>query len=89
MKITTVKLFVIALFITSLGFSQTTTFNFTGSIQTYTVSSTGTYHFELWGAQGGEIISYLPSSTGGKGGYASGDITLTSGQIIYIYVGGK
>ncbi len=49
----------------------------------------GTYKLEVWGAQGG----YYDSSqgAGAKGGYtyATYEVTPTSGQYIYIYVGGQ
>ena len=51
---------------------------------TYTVPYTGDYKLETWGAQGGGNASY----TGGYGGYASGNISLTKGQILYLNVGG-
>lgn len=40
----------------------------------------GIYKLETWGAQGG--------NSGGKGGYASGNITLTGDETLYFYVGG-
>nr|MBP3258668.1 prepilin-type N-terminal cleavage/methylation domain-containing protein [Bacilli bacterium] len=48
---------------------------------TYTISSgcTGTYKLEVWGAQGG--------NSGGKGGYSSGNIVLTSSDILTINIG--
>ena len=51
---------------------------------TYTVPYTGDYKLEIWGAQGGGNVSYA----GGYGGYASGNISLTKGQILYLNVGG-
>lgn len=57
-------------------------FSYTGSVQTYTVPATGKYQLEVWGAQGG-------GSAAGKGGYAKGEIYLTKGQTIRIYVGGQ
>ena len=51
---------------------------------TYTVPYTGEYKLETWGAQGGGNASYA----GGYGGYASGNISLTKGQILYLNVGG-
>ena len=60
-------------------------FAYTGNVQSITIPTAGTYKLEVWGAQGGSG-SY---STGGKGGYAKGNISLTSGTTLYIYVGGK
>jgi hypothetical protein len=60
-------------------------FSYTGGVQSYTASATGTFTLYVWGAQGGSGYS----TTGGKGGYATGEITLTAGQTINIYVGGQ
>lgn len=51
-----------------------------------TVPVTGKYKLEVWGAQGG----YYSTSygVGGKGGYSTGEINLTAGDILYVYVGG-
>ncbi|MFC4302838.1 glycine rich domain-containing protein [Cohnella boryungensis] len=62
------------------------TFNYTGNVQTFTAPSTGRYTFEVWGASGG--ISQH-STTRSKGGYAKGEIDLTEGTVINIYVGGQ
>ena len=61
-------------------------FDFFGSYYKVTVPTTGTYKLEVWGAQGG---SYNSSSQGGKGGYSYGNISLTAGDILYVYVGGQ
>ena len=52
--------------------------------QTFTAPVNGTYRFELWGAQGGSINTYL----GGLGAYTKGDIYLEKGTKLYFYVGG-
>lgn len=44
------------------------------------------YTVEAWGAQGGGDGT-LYWGVGGKGGYSTGTVTLTSGQHLYIYVG--
>ena len=68
----------------------TVDFSFTGAQQTWTVPETGSYTIEAWGAQGGNAgYNGTISTYGGKGGYASGSISLTANQIIYIYVGGQ
>ena len=59
----------------------------TSGIQEWTVPISGSYFFELWGASGGEDAKANTSNVGGKGGYASGKISLNSGDIIYILVG--
>ena len=51
--------------------------------QTFTAPANGTYRFELWGAQGGSINTYL----GGLGAYTKGDIYLEKGTKLYFYVG--
>ena len=75
------------------GVAQPTqTFNYTGSVQTFTAPVTGTYQLEVWGAQGGNAGYYSYSSAtgiGGKGGYSKGEIHLNAGQTISIYVGGQ
>ena len=53
----------------------------------------GTYKFELWGAQGGNG-RYLNSNeiredSGGKGAYASGTIFLEGLHTFYFFIGGK
>lgn len=60
-------------------------FNYTGDYQTFVVPKTGVYKLETWGAQGG----HRGSNNGGKGGYTSGTIYLTRGDILYVYVGGN
>jgi hypothetical protein len=65
-------------------------FAFTGNYQTFTAPATKTYKLEVWGAQGGFGVSSTGYSldTGGKGGYAYGNIALTKGEVLYLYVGG-
>jgi hypothetical protein len=57
-------------------------FTYTGGYQHFVVPQTGSYRLEAWGAQGG-----VWNSDVNKGGYTAGTITLTQGQIVYIYVG--
>ena len=49
--------------------------------QIFTAPTAGTYKLETWGAQGG--------NDGGEGGYATGTITLTDNENIYVVVGGQ
>ena len=56
-------------------------FDYTGSVQSYTIPLDGTYKIECWGAQGGP--------NGCKGGYTSGEIKQVKGAIFLIYVGQK
>ena len=65
-------------------------FEYTGNVQTYTITCAGTYKLEVWGAQGGTAG---PNETnqlaGGKGGYSTGTITLNKKDKLFIVVGGK
>ncbi len=65
--------------------SGSLTFNYTGSQQTWTVPGGVTsIGIECWGAEGG-----TGDVAGGRGGYAEGDLSVTPGSTIYIYVGGQ
>ncbi|MEC9209666.1 MAG: glycine rich domain-containing protein, partial [Bacteroidota bacterium] len=84
------KLLLVLLCLPLINFSQTT-FNYTGSMQTYTVPSGITLlTIEVWGAQGGSGVGFdgVPA-TGGLGGYSVGDLVVTPGQVLEIYVGGE
>ena len=58
---------------------------YSGSSKTLTLSK-GIYKLECWGAQGG---SYDETYLGGKGGYASGILTLSDTTTLYLYAGGQ
>ncbi|RJQ26060.1 hypothetical protein C4565_07530 [Candidatus Parcubacteria bacterium] len=58
----------------------------TGSLQTFTASTTGSYIIEAWGAQGGSGTG-SNSLTGGLGAYVKGTVSLTAGDVIKILVG--
>ena len=65
--------------------NNTVTFNFTGSPQSWTVpAAVCSVRIECWGAQGGD------PNTGraGQGGYSSGFLSVSAGQVLHIYVGG-
>ena len=64
---------------------QTFLYAYTGSATQIEIKDPGVYKLEVWGAQGGYRSS---SSYGGLGGYSVGEVSLTSGTILYIYVGG-
>lgn len=68
--------------------AQTTiNFNYTGAQQNWVVPSGVTSVFiEVWGAQGNP--NNQGNVAGGLGGYANGDLAVTPGQVLYIYVGG-
>jgi hypothetical protein len=72
------------------GANCTVTFPYTGDYYLWVAPATGTYTFEVWGAQGGNAAYGASVTTyGGKGGYATGSISLTAGQNVYVYVGGQ
>ena len=74
----------------SSGSSSSITYTYTGSVETFTVPPGVTsISIEAWGASGQDftVEQYTPS-TGGLGGYSSGDLTVTPGDVISIYVGG-
>ncbi len=60
--------------------AQAATFNFTGSIDAFTVPTTGVYTIDALAAQGG--------GGGGRGGEISGNFQLNAGEILSILVGG-
>ena len=64
-------------------------YSFTGEVQTFTVPSSGTYKLEVWGAQGGNDVDYPSTNFGGRGGYATGEVYLSAGTTLYIYVGSQ
>jgi hypothetical protein len=68
--------------------AQTTyTFNYTGSVQTWTVPDAVTaISLDVYGAAGGDGAQ---GRTGGYGGYSKGYMEVTPGQILNIYVGGQ
>lgn len=60
-------------------------YSYTGDYQLFYVPATGIYTLETWGAQGG----HRGGNNGGKGGYSSAEMTLSKGDILYVYVGGS
>jgi len=78
-----VSLLLVSVFSLSIT-AQTVTFNFTGSVQTYTVPpSVTTINVTVLGAKGGAG----PSAMGGLGGSVQATIPVTPGEILNIYVG--
>lgn len=64
-------------------------FDYTGSVQTATLTP-GRYKLECWGAQGGNSNqSNGTYSNGGKGGYSTGILNVSTNTTIYITVGGQ
>ena len=69
-----------------------TTFNHTAAVQTFTVGGGVTsIKIQTWGAQGYNSQAGFDGkgTGGGKGGYAEGILTVTPGQVLKVYVGGK
>lgn len=64
-------------------------FSYTGSVQTATLTP-GAYKLECWGAQGGNSNqSNGTYGNGGKGGYSTGILNVSTNTTIYITVGGQ
>lgn len=61
--------------------AEAASFNYTGSVQTYTVTQTGIYTLRAAGAQGGNMA--------GLGALVSGKLSLNSGTVLNILVGGQ
>jgi hypothetical protein len=62
-------------------------FNYTGTNQTWVVPDGITYiNIQCYGAQGSD--NSYNFNYGGKGGYATGDLSVTPGEIFYVHVGG-
>jgi len=73
--------------------SGTCTINFenTGDYYLWSAPTTGTYTFQVWGAQGGSALKTDGSvaKTGPLGGYSAGTHPLNFGMSVYVYVGGQ
>ena len=69
---------------TSLKTGDILNYDYTGAVQSVTLPK-GVYKFEVWGAQGGNANATY--ALGGRGGFASGIITLNKKEEIFIYVG--
>lgn len=64
-------------------------FSYTGSVQTVTLAP-GEYKLECWGASGGDAANATYNGgTGGKGGYSSGMLKISSTSKYHIIVGGQ
>ena len=64
-------------------------FDYTGSVQPATLTP-GRYKLECWGAQGGNSNqSNGTYGNGGKGGYSTGILNVSTNTTIYITVGGQ
>jgi PEP-CTERM motif len=66
------------------------TFVFTGGVQSFTASVSGEYAVELLGASGGDgSTSGTNAAVGGLGAEVSGDVFLTAGEDLTLFVGGQ
>ena len=69
---------------------EVTTFEYTGNYAIFTAKDSGMYKIEVWGASGGRALcNGSLCGTPGNGGYASGNIYLSLGEKLYVYVGEK
>ena len=65
-------------------------FDFSGSVQNFTVpAGTSRVLLEVWGAEGGQTTYGSYVWFGGRGGYASGTLQVSAGDVLSVYVGGK
>ena len=71
--------------INNVGDSQQ--FDYTGDIQTFTITRKGLYKLEVWGGKGG-VSSQRPNTSGGYGGKSSGYKVFDVGDVLYIVCGG-
>ncbi len=79
---------IIVMLFTFIGFSQTT-FNYTGSLQSYTVpAGVNTIEVDVYGAQGGGTIGNSVGP-GGLGARMRGEISVVPGETLSILVGGQ
>lgn len=78
--------------ITASEYALNKPFDYSNVSQTFTIDQTGYYKMQVWGAQGGSGSGLSSSGTtteGGNGGYSEGIAHLNSGDVLYVYVGGK
>lgn len=71
--------------INNIGDSQQ--FNYTGGVQTLTITKKGLYKLEVWGGNGGTGTN-SGVSRGGYGGKSSGYKVFNPGEVLYICCGG-
>jgi hypothetical protein len=70
--------------------ASATTFVFTGSVQPFTVVTSGLYDIEADGAQGGGgRATPAGSASGGAGAEVGGEVFLTAGEMLDIVAGGQ
>ena len=69
-----------------MNVGESVTFDYTQSVQTFTVPNSGVYKLECWGA--GTYVDAWGGVGAARGGYASGYAFLKKGLTLYICVGG-
>ena len=75
--------------VSAAGTSGTQTLSYTGAQQTFTVpAGVNSISIEAYGAEGGTTRSGN-GNLSGKGAYAKGNLAVTPGQTLYVYVGGQ
>ena len=89
-----IGIFCLLLSVVSHANAQTDTFNYTGSVQTWTAPACISYVLvDAMGATGGTGIGYSPPTTiynvGGSGGRVRCKLTVVAGQTLSIYIGGR
>jgi len=82
----------INIFLTQSSFSDSTTFSYTGSVQTWTVpNGNTTITVTAYGGSGGDGANgtTVNGATGGNGAAVTATISVTAGDTLYLYVGGS
>jgi hypothetical protein len=69
--------------------ASATTFDFTGSVQHFTVVTSGLYDIEAAGAQGGGGRTPIGPTSGGAGAEVGGEVFLNAGEMLDIVAGGQ
>src|ERR1044072_1498528 len=71
----------------SMAFAQTTNYNYTGAVQMYVVPPcVSSVSIQASGAQG---AAGSPGVAGGLGGQVYGEMSVSFGDTLFIYVGGQ
>ncbi|WP_168735899.1 glycine rich domain-containing protein [Cohnella fermenti] len=65
------------------GGGEATRFDYTGAMELYAAPRSGIYTIQAWGASGGANSS----NQGGRGGYSTGNLTLSQGDTLSLYIG--
>ena len=71
------------------GEANAETFLFTGGEQSFPVLVSGEYSLDVFAASGGPSGGHGDGGDGGLGAEVSGDISLTAGETLTLFVGGQ